>query len=161
LSLPASRDKEFQPFGRFAAGPNGARIALSPDEVGLVDVLWFDHRFAGRHFAGEYQYPVSDFEHTERMEEALGEEQVMFAHGCPRDWADLPMPDGRITVGLDGGFVHAREGDNRKAGWFEVIAGKSVTWEGEAKCFSFVHSYDEKPKRRLGRAEKWKWLQKP
>lgn len=86
---------------------------------------------------------------AERMEEALGEEQVMFAHGCPRDWADLPMPDGRITVGLDGGFVHAREGDNRKAGWFEVIAGKSVTWEGEAKCFSFVHSYDEKPKRRL------------
>jgi hypothetical protein len=30
-----------------------------------------------------------------------------------------------------------------------VIAGKSVPWEGEAKCFSFVNTYDEKPKRRL------------
>lgn len=86
---------------------------------------------------------------VEKMEEELGEEQVMFAHGCPRDWEALPRPDGRITVGLDGGFVHAREGDNRKAGWFEVIAGKSVTWDGEAKCFGFVNGYDEKPKRRL------------
>jgi hypothetical protein len=86
---------------------------------------------------------------AERMEEELGEEQVMFAHGCPAEWEALPPPEGRITVGLDGGYVHAREGENRKAGWFEVIAGKSVTWDGEAKCFSFVHSYDEKPKRRL------------
>ena len=31
-----------------------------------------------------------------------------------------------MTVGIDGGYVHAREGDNRKAGWFEVIAGRSV-----------------------------------
>ncbi|MCO5195634.1 MAG: ISKra4 family transposase [Anaerolineae bacterium] len=86
---------------------------------------------------------------AQRMEDALGEEEVVYIDGCPRDWAALPRPDGRITVGLDGGYVHAREGDNRKAGWFEVIAGKSITWDGEAKSFGFVHQYDEKPKRRL------------
>jgi hypothetical protein len=86
---------------------------------------------------------------AQRMEEALGEEEVMYIEGCPRDWAALPRPEGRMTVGLDGGFIHAREGDNRKAGWFEVIAGKSVTWDGQAKSFGFVHEYDEKPKRRL------------
>jgi hypothetical protein len=44
-----------------------------------------------------------------------------------------------------------------KQGWFEVIAGKSVAAfrredEGEvssAKCFGFVQTYDEKPRRRL------------
>jgi hypothetical protein len=86
---------------------------------------------------------------AQKMEDELGKEKVMYIDGCPRDWAVLPRPDGRITVGLDGGYVHAREGDNRKAGWFEVIAGKSVTWDGQAKSFGFVHQYDEKPKRRL------------
>jgi hypothetical protein len=78
---------------------------------------------------------------TQRMEDALEEEEVMYIDGCPRDWAALPRPDGRITIGLDGGYVHARERDNRKAGWFEVITGKSVTWDGEAKSFGFVHQY--------------------
>jgi len=30
-----------------------------------------------------------------------------------------------------------------------VIAGKSMTAEGAAKCFAFVHRYDTKPKRRV------------
>lgn len=84
-----------------------------------------------------------------KLEEELGEEQVMFAHGCIAKWEALPSPDGRLTVGLDGGYVRSREKGDQKSGWFEVIAGKSVPWEGEAKCFSFVNTYDEKPKRRL------------
>jgi hypothetical protein len=56
-------------------------------------------------------------------------------------------------VGIDGGYVRAAH----KQGWFEVIAGKSVVAfrrddEGEvpsAKCFGFVQTYDEKPRRRL------------
>jgi hypothetical protein len=36
-----------------------------------------------------------------------------------------------------------------KAGWFELIVGKSVPADGDAKCFGFVTSYDTKPKRRL------------
>lgn len=86
---------------------------------------------------------------AQRMEDELGKEQHMYAHGCLAEWERLPPPDGRLTVGLDGGFIHARDGEDRKAGWFEVIAGKSVTWEGEAKTFGLVNKFDEKPKRRL------------
>jgi hypothetical protein len=86
---------------------------------------------------------------AQKLESELGDEQLMFADGCQAEWDKLPMPAGRITVGLDGGYIHAREGNNRKAGWFEAIAGKSITDEGDARCFSFVNTYDEKRKRRL------------
>ncbi len=52
-------------------------------------------------------------------------------------------------MGLDGGYVHSCDKTSRKDGWFEVIAGKSMTAEGAAKCFAFVHGYDTKPKRRV------------
>jgi len=45
--------------------------------------------------------------------------------------------------------VHARDGDNRKAGWFEVIVGKSIQEESPTKRLAFVNDYDQKPKRRL------------
>jgi hypothetical protein len=86
---------------------------------------------------------------AERTEAELGDEQVFFIDGCPRDWATLPRPDGPLTVGLDGGYVHSCDKTSRKDGWFEVIAGKSITAEGAAKCFAFVHRYDIKPKRRV------------
>jgi hypothetical protein len=86
---------------------------------------------------------------AERMEQELGEEQVMFVEGCPAEWEDLPAPDAPLTVGLDGGYVHARDEQSRKAGWFEVIVGKSLLDEGAPKCFGFVHTYDTRPKRRL------------
>jgi hypothetical protein len=47
----------------------------------------------------------------------------------------ITVPDSPLTVGIDGGYVHARDGDNGKAGWFELIVGKSVLSEGDAKCF--------------------------
>jgi hypothetical protein len=40
-----------------------------------------------------------------------------------------------------------------------VIVGKSVTWDGEAKSFGFVHKYDQKPKRRLYEVLKSQGLQ--
>ncbi|MBI2501781.1 MAG: hypothetical protein HYW07_00915 [Candidatus Latescibacteria bacterium] len=86
---------------------------------------------------------------AEQLEGELGEEQDIFIEGCQRDWAGLPDPDPPLTVGIDGGYVHGRDGDNRKAGSFEVIAGKSMMAEGPAKCFAFVNGYDQKPKRRL------------
>ncbi len=91
---------------------------------------------------------------AERAEAALGDEQVCFIEGCQREWDALPIPDGPLTVGLDGAYVRARG----KQGWFEVIAGKSVlafrrdvpeAVGPSAKCFSFVQSFDPKPKRRL------------
>jgi hypothetical protein len=45
--------------------------------------------------------------------------------------------------------VHACDQRSRREGWFEVIAGKSVPTEGDAKCFAYVQTFDTKPKRRL------------
>ena len=84
-----------------------------------------------------------------KLETELGDEQVMFIEGCERDWEALPDPDEPLTVGIDGGYVHAREGENRKAGWFEVIVGKSMPDNGETKRFASVNGYDQKPKRRV------------
>jgi hypothetical protein len=93
------------------------------------------------------------FRVAERMEQALGEEQGCFIEGCQRDWDRLPLPDGPLTVGIDGAFLRAQ----RKQGHFEVIAGKSVlAFERDAeqdqptaKRFGFVQTFDEKPRRRV------------
>jgi hypothetical protein len=91
---------------------------------------------------------------AERLEQALGDEQWSFIDSCPAEWSRLPIPNGPLTVGIDGGYVRAQG----KPGWFEVIAGKSLLafTRGEesevpvsSKCFAFVQTYDQKPKRRL------------
>src|SRR5438132_6518336 len=91
---------------------------------------------------------------AERCEAELGEEQWSFIEGCPRDWGNLPIPDGPITVGIDGGYVRDWEAKQRN---FEVIVGKSTLAftrdEDEdhpsSKRFGFVQTVDTKPKRRL------------
>lgn len=90
----------------------------------------------------------------ERCEAELGEEQWRFIEGCPRDWGHLPIPDGPITVGIDGGYVRDWEAKQRN---FEMIIGKSTlafTRDEEAeypssKCFGFVQTCDPKAKRGL------------
>jgi len=70
--------------------------------------------------------------------------------GSEEDWEQQPLPDGRITVGIDGGYVRA----THKQGWFEVIAGRSVVAfrRGDesdvpsAKCFGYLQTFDEKPR---------------
>jgi hypothetical protein len=96
---------------------------------------------------------------AKRMEAELGEERGPFIEGCQRDWDALPPPGPPITVGLDGGFVHAKAQKSPGEGWFEVIAGKSVPREGAAKCFAYVQTYDPKPKRRLFEVLKAQGLQ--
>lgn len=86
---------------------------------------------------------------AERLENELGEEKTFFINGCQRDWEELPRPELPLTVGLDGGYVHSCEQTSKSDGWFEVIVGKSMTAQKTAKCFGFVNSYDEKPKRRI------------
>ena len=72
----------------------------------------------------------------------------------------LPIPDGPLVVGLDGGIVRARRGTNdaQAGNLFEVIAGKSILSfhrddpldaPPTSKCFALVRSVDKKPKRRL------------
>jgi hypothetical protein len=76
----------------------------------------------------------------------LSEERSGFIDGCAADWAKLPIPEGRIVVGLDGGSV--RDWEDRKIN-FEVIVGQSVPEDRDARCVGLVHTYDSKPKRRL------------
>jgi hypothetical protein len=60
---------------------------------------------------------------AERCEAELGEEHGSCIEGCPRDWGNLPIPDGPITVGIDGGYVRDWEAKKHN---FEVIVGKST-----------------------------------
>lgn len=88
-----------------------------------------------------------------KLEQNLGEEADCLFSGSEDEWVAQPLPDGPMTVGIDGGMVRARN----KAGFFEVIAGKSIVAfkrdEAEdtpsAKRFGFVQTYDKKPRRRL------------
>jgi hypothetical protein len=83
---------------------------------------------------------------AKRCEFELGEEQACFIEGCPRDWQALPQPEGPISVGIDGGYL--RHWEKKKTN-FEVVVGKSVPTDRATKCFGFVQTYDENPKRRL------------
>ena len=91
---------------------------------------------------------------AQRCEAELGDEQMSFIEGCPRDWGHLPILDGPITVGIDGGY--GRDWDAKK-GHFEVIVGKSMLAfkrEDEedipsSQCVGVVQTFDMKPKRRL------------
>ncbi len=86
----------------------------------------------------------------ERIDRELGKEQCVFIKGCQREWEALPVPEGPLSVGIDGGYVHSREQQKAgEGGCFEIIVGKSIPTDGKAKCFGFVNCYDEKPKRRL------------
>ena len=85
----------------------------------------------------------------QHLDDSLGDEQATFIDGTPGDWAQLPTPDLAMTVGLDGGYVHSRAQTSRRDGWFEVIAGKAIPADGDAKCFGYVRTYDKKPKRRI------------
>ena len=89
---------------------------------------------------------------AERMESELGEERQP-DKVRPKISTKLPLPDGPMSVGIDGGYVRAAH----KAGCFEVIAGRSVVafrrnkedTVPPAKCFGFVQTFDPKPRRRL------------
>jgi hypothetical protein len=85
-----------------------------------------------------------------RLEGELGEERFSFIDTCPAQWESLPRPDLPLVVALDGGYVHSAAQTSRRDGWFEAVTGKSTpTGGGPAKCFAFVQTLDDKPKRRL------------
>jgi hypothetical protein len=97
---------------------------------------------------------------AERAEEALGEEQPMFLDGCQAQRQQLPIPDGPLSVGLDGAIVRARRSadSGRTVNLFEIITGKSILAfrrddpedvPPSSKCFALVQGFDTKPKRRL------------
>jgi hypothetical protein len=83
---------------------------------------------------------------AERVEADLPKDRCSFAERSLLDWEALPIPDGRIVVGLDGGYV--RDWTERKSN-FEVIVGRSIPEDGPARYLGFVHGFDRKPQRRL------------
>ena len=101
---------------------------------------------------------------AQRMEQELGEErQLNLFDDEPSEQEEQALPDGPITLGIDGGYVRAAH----KEGFFEVIAGRSVVAfrraaedeVPESKCFGYVQIYDEKPRRRLWELMKSQGLQ--
>lgn len=95
-----------------------------------------------------------------QSEQMLGDEEVTFLEGTQDERDRLPIPDGPLAVGLDGGIVRARRGTTgaKTPTLFEVIAGKSILSfrrddpedvPPSSKCFALVQSVDPKPKRRL------------
>jgi len=97
---------------------------------------------------------------AQRLEQQLGDDRVMVWDTCQAERDRLPIPDGPLSVGLDGAILRARRGScgAQTANLFEVIAGKSILAfrrdepEGmppTSKCFALVQRYDRKPRRRL------------
>jgi len=120
----------------------------------LQDFLPIDHK----HSAPTVRNHL--FRLAERHEAAMDEEKVFFMEGCQAERDCLPIPDGPLSVGLDGGIVRARRGatGEKTANLFEVIAGKSILSfrrddpeevPPSSKCFALVQIVDKKPKRRL------------
>lgn len=60
---------------------------------------------------------------TRRMETELGEERLFFGETSQSIRAALPVPEGPITVGIDGGYVRSRD---KGQSHFEVVVGKST-----------------------------------
>jgi hypothetical protein len=83
---------------------------------------------------------------AQRSEAELPKDKSSFLDGCPADWERLPIPGGRMVVGLDGGY--ARDCADRMNN-FEVIVGRSMAEDGAFRYLGFVNGLDRDPKRRL------------
>ena len=81
-----------------------------------------------------------------RIEAEVAQEGTTLAVGCPADWEDLPIPGGRVVVGLDGGYVRSWADRTRN---FEVIVGRSMPEDGGSRYLGFVHGHDREPERRI------------
>jgi hypothetical protein len=62
---------------------------------------------------------------------------------------NIPPPKPRITVGLDGGYIRARDAPSPREGWFEAITGRSTVEAGTSKCFAFVQRIDRHAEPRM------------
>jgi len=109
----------------------------------LEEVLPLEKRISTATLSAHVQHIAT------RIDGELGDEQSSFIEGCPAEWETLSEPGAPLIMGIDGGYVHAREGHNRKASSFEIIVGKSTGEEQPSKRFGFVNDYDTKPKRRV------------
>lgn len=106
----------------------------------LKDVLPIDNKL-NPETVRKHLYEVSN-----RDELSLRKEEEVNWNGSQSDIKSLPLPEGPIVVGIDGGYV---KDSTDKSNNFEVIVGKSMARDQNSKCFGFVQRYDDKPRRRL------------
>ncbi|GAC1308641.1 MAG: hypothetical protein NVSMB27_46200 [Ktedonobacteraceae bacterium] len=92
----------------------------------LEDVFPLEKRISTAVLFGHVQQVAA------RVDDELGDEQCSFIEGCPQEWEKLPEPAEPLIVGIDGGYVHAREGQNRKAGSGNSISARllNTSWTG-------------------------------
>ena len=83
---------------------------------------------------------------AKRMEDELADEKVSCIQSSQRDRAAMPVPEGPITVGLDGGYVRSC---SKGQPHFKVIVGKSIPADRPDRYIGLVQSHDTKPRRRL------------
>src|SRR5689334_4433146 len=81
-----------------------------------------------------------------RHEAEIGDELPSVMKDGSVEPRELPVSEGPILVGLDGGYVRNWHDKQKK---FEVIVGKSVPAERAERYFGLVQTHDDKPKRRL------------
>ncbi len=81
-----------------------------------------------------------------RMETELAEERFSFIETNAVQRQQLLLPEGPITVGIDGGYVRSRAAGQSH---FEVTVGKSIPTDRPSRYLGLVQSHDAKPKRRL------------
>lgn len=81
-----------------------------------------------------------------RMEAELSEERSSFIETSAVQRAQMPNPEGRITVGIDGGYVRSRDAGQSH---FEVTVGKSIPTDRPSRYLGLVQSHDDRPRRRL------------
>ena len=87
-------------------------------------------------------------------EDARGEEPGAGVEGGPADGETLPLPDGPLTVGIDGGYVRDWEEKSAtsRSSWARAswpFAETARRRSPSGKCFGFVQTLETKPKRRL------------
>ena len=86
---------------------------------------------------------------AQRAEQSLGPERLQFLDDGAADPDELPLPDGPLAVGLDGGLIRGRSSGTgpKTAPLFEVLAGKSILAFRRddpedvpltSKCFAFT-----------------------
>jgi hypothetical protein len=91
---------------------------------------------------------------AQRCEAERGEEPRSCIEGGPRDWGQLPLPDGPMTVGIDGGY--GRDWNEKKR-QFAIIVGYRILAFTRAdeedvpsrQCCGVVPTVAPKPTRRL------------
>lgn len=81
-----------------------------------------------------------------QLETELAEERFSFIETSAVQRAEMPNPEGQITVGIDGGYVRSRDAGQSH---FEVTVGKSIPTDRPSRYLGLVQSHDAKPKRRL------------